>query len=310
MLNWIKFVFIAMFWGGSFIAIEPLVQVLPPVWAGAIRIVVGMVFMLIALPVLKVPLTLKNEIKWKSRVIGLFSFAVPFSLLFWGETKVSPGIAGVLNGTVSLWVFIIGALFTPGIEKITIEKVLGLMAGLVGVTAIFYPQIVSPDKASNLTGLLAVLGMAVSYALGVLMNRNLLKLDSSFHPFTNLFQQLLFAMVPIAVLAFVVEGVPSFDLTAEQLKVAVLSEIYLGVVSTGIAFMLFYQLIKAWGSVRSATVTYCIPVAALIIDFVINRRIPLVNEWLGVLLVSVALVMMSGRLVLFKSPKVSAADKA
>jgi drug/metabolite transporter (DMT)-like permease len=71
------------------------------------------------------------------------------------------------------------------------------------------------------------------------------------------------------------------------------TELYLGIVSTSIAFMLFYRLIRAWGSVRAATVTYVIPVAALALDFGLNGNVPQVNEVLGVVFVTAGVVILN-----------------
>lgn len=296
-MNLIRFLFVAFCWAGSFIAIKPLVEIVPPFTAGALRLAVGIFFLSIALPLMKLPLRVAKingtKIRNKIWLTGLFSFSIPFSLLFWGETKINPGLAGILNGTVPIWVFSLGLIFTPKAEKFSLQKLIGLFIGMSGICFIFLPKILSSEGSEgSLFGALAVFMMAASYATGVLFNRTLFAEAKSLHPFTNLYQQLLSGFASMGLLALMVEGIPSAT-QWNPISTVLITELYLGVVSTSIAFMLFYQLIRNWGSVRAATVTYIIPALTLGIDIVINKHFPTLNEYLGVALVTFGVIILN-----------------
>lgn len=290
-MNAFYYVLVACFWGGSFIAIKPLVEVIPPLLAAWLRIAVAVLFLTAFLPLIKVRLGVRGTIKFRLWFIGQFAFTIPFALLFWGERLISPGLAGILNGTVPLYVFFLGLVFYPGIESITRRKILGLILGMIGLIIIFYPQIVA-SQTHSLLGTIAVSLMSVSYAISGLMNRNVFKNHPEIHPFTNLYQQILAAMIVLLPVSISFEGLPDFNENLFRVN-TILSILYLAIGSTSIAFVLFYKLIWAWGVVRASTVTYLIPVAALSFDFIINQTSPAMNESFGVLAVTAGVVILN-----------------
>jgi drug/metabolite transporter (DMT)-like permease len=291
MTNYFLYFVTACFWGGSFIAIKPLVEVVPPVYAAALRVLIAVVFLVGLLPFLKVPYFHFGRARYRIALTGQFAFTIPFALLFWGEQRISPGLAGILNGTVPLFVFLIGAVVTPGAEVVNKRRVAGLLFGLVGLVVIFYPQLVDVS-ANSLEGTIAVTFMAVAYAISTLLNRGLFTGHPEVHPFTNLFQQLGSSLVVILPLAYVVSG-PLPELAPTHYSMVLASSLYLGVGSTSIAFVLFYKLIQSWGAVRASTVTYLIPLAALFFDFLMNQVKPSGSETLGVLIVTIGVVTLN-----------------
>jgi drug/metabolite transporter (DMT)-like permease len=291
-MNILLFVLVACFWGGSFIAIKPLVELIPPVMAATLRIGIAILFLMLLFPLMKIPLSVPKSIRWRVWITGVFAFALPMALLFWGERSINPGLAGVLNGTVPLFVFIFGALFTPGVEVINRRKLIGLFLGMSGVIIIFLPTETAPLVGASMWGGLAVLFMAISYAVSVLLNRNIFTQRPDVHPFSNLFQQLLFAFVLLLILSLLLEGWPDQSLVYFSTQVW-LPILYLAIGSTSIAFVIFYKLIKDWGSVRASTVTYIVPAAALIFDFILNGHRPSLNEIFGIVIVTVGVVMLN-----------------
>jgi drug/metabolite transporter (DMT)-like permease len=291
-VNYVLFLLIACFWSGSFIAIQPLVQVMPPLMAGALRIGVAVVFLSILLPVVRIPISIPREIRVRVWLTGVVAFSIPFSLLFWGEKAISPGLAGILNGTVPIWVFILGVIFTPRAEPLTKRNIFGLLAGIGGVIAIFLPKLLQGHVDNSLLGTIAVALMATSYGASVLMNRTLFQKNPTLNPFVNLYHQLIAAFVVLFVIAVVFEGAPHPG-SWQPFQTVLYAEFYLGCVSTSIAFMMFYHLIRKWGSVRAATVTYVIPAVTLVFDLVINSHAPSLSEFLGVLGVTAGVVILN-----------------
>ncbi len=282
----------ACLWGGSFIAIQPLVQAMPPLMAGTLRLAVAIAFLLLISPLLKTTFTIPKSLRGRIWLTGLAAFAVPLALLFWGEKSISPGLAGIINGTVPIWVFVIGLVFTPKAEPVTLRKIVGLFAGIAGVITIFLPKVLDSRADPSLWGTLAVVFMAISYATGALMNRTLFKKDPGLNPFANLFHQLVAGFFGLALFTLSFEGL-SDPATWLPVRTVVLAELYLGCVSTSIAFLLFYHLIKRWGSVRAATVTYVIPAVALGLDLLINSHLPTASEGLGVVGVTAGVVILN-----------------
>ncbi len=289
-MNIALYILVAGFWGGSFIAIKPLVEVMPPMYAAALRIAIAVLFLALALPVLKAPLFIRTSVKKRIWLTGQFAFTLPFALLFWGEQRIAPGLAGILNGTVPLFVFALGAIFTPKAEPINARRVLGLLFGITGLIVIFYPQIME-SQSNSLLGTVAVTLMSASYAVSALMNRSIFIGSPEIHPFTNLFQQLLASLCVLGPIAILFNSWPTIE--PKDYPMVMTSTLYLGVGSTSIAFVMFYRLIKAWGAVRASTVTYIIPIAALLFDFLINRTQPVFSELSGVLIVTAGVIILN-----------------
>lgn len=280
-MNLVRFLLVACFWGGSFVAIQPLVTIVPPILGAALRIAVSLAFLGVVFPLLGIPLRAPRELRGRLWGTGLVAFAIPFALLFWGEQSISPGLAGILNGTVPIWVFLLGLALTPGVEPISWRKILGLALGIAGVVAIFLPRLLASGQDSSLLGATAVTLMALSYAASVLCNRAIFAGHPKLHPFTNLYQQQCAGFLALALLSLAAEGWPR-PAEWQPLSIVIFAELYLGVASTGIAFILFYHLIRQWGSVRAATVTYVVPAAALAFDLILNGTRPGASELLGV----------------------------
>jgi drug/metabolite transporter (DMT)-like permease len=108
----------------------------------------------------------------------------------------------------------------------------------------------------------------------------------------NLYHQLIAAFIALFIFAVIFEGVPHPS-HWQPFQTVIYAEFYLGCVSTSIAFMMFYHLIRKWGSVRAATVTYVIPAITLIFDLLINSHAPTLSEFLGVLGVTAGVVILN-----------------
>lgn len=291
-MNLFILVLVACLWSGSFIAIQPLVRIVPPVTAGALRIAVALAFLSVALPCLKVPFAVPAAARRRVWLTGFFAFGLPFAFLFWGEKTVSPGLAGMLNGTVPLWVFILGSIFTPGAEPATARKVGGLSLGFLGISLIFLPKVLRATEGFSPWGAAALAGMAMSYAVGVLLNRSTFREHPGLHPFANLFQQLVSALLTLLAISLPIEGLPRPG-EWRPWSTVIGAELYLGCVSTSIAFMFFYRLIRAWGAVRASTVTYVVPSMTLILDALLNGALPGPFDVAGVIAVTLGVAIMN-----------------
>ncbi len=265
--------------------------------------VVAFVSLSIILPFLKIKLRVPAQAQRLVWLTGVFALGLPFSFLFWGETLVTPGLAGMINGTVALWVFLYGIIFMPKQERLTQKKVIGLLAGLSGVIFIFIPSLMAQKGSSSVLGIAAIFGMANAYAIGVLLNRKIFTDFPQIHPFSNLYQQSISGLVFLLLVTSVIEGFPT-QAPEHYWRLLIFPELYLGFVSTTLGFMIFYSLIKKLGSVRTATVTYVVPATTLVFDFLINSRIPGVFEVIGVVGITAGVVILN-----WPTPQVSSTLK-
>lgn len=295
MKNLVLFAVLSLFWGGSFIAIKVVVHELPPFGGAALRVLVGLAGLFALLKAMRKSTAVPWESRWRLWLTGLFSQGFPFALLFWGEMSISAGLAGLINGTVPLWTFTLGALL--GIEPAAKAPRAwgGVALGFAGTALIFWPTLVAPGPG-ELGGVAACLGMALCYAIGSLIARSVLVGARAVDLYAGVLHQQVAATAFLALLAAATGGLTR-DLAPSPAAWGAI--LYLGLASTAVAFLIFFKLIRDWGSLRASAVTYVMPVVTLLLDQLFFGRWPRPSEAAGaaVVLASVLLLHLqkSGR---------------
>ena len=247
-----QFVALAAIWGSSFLCIKVLVDAdWAPVHVALGRVLLGAVFLLGVLRWQSASLPRDRRVWAHLAVVALLMNAVPFSLFAFGETKVSSIVAGLWNGTTPLFTLVVVLAFLPD-ERPDRRRLLGLAGGFLGLTCLLGPwQGLGGDE---LLGHLACFGGALCYGLGVPYTRRFL----SGRPESGVSlaaAQLLLASAMLAVVAPLGGAVPtSFGADA------VASLLVLGVLGSGMAYVLTYAIVRAAGPTTFSTVTYLIPV--------------------------------------------------
>jgi drug/metabolite transporter (DMT)-like permease len=291
MLNKALFFALALFWGGSFVAIKYLINDVPSFTAAFYRVFFAVIFLsLIYSRSIKIPKGFFGKELLYSLLAGMFSIGIPFGLLFWGERYISASLAGVLNGTVPFWTLLIGIIFLNQINRVSKEKVLGLVTGFIGISLIFGPRIKFDGNILELQGLMAVLLMAISYGIGINLNRAILTKNKIISGPISLISQHIVSALYLGCVALYMDGVP--DLTLLLKPDVAISLFYLSFFSTTLAFIIFFKLIKEVGSVEASSVTFFVPAIALIIDILIFGHSLSILEGLGTVIIFVSMFLL------------------
>lgn len=279
-LDALLFLALAAMWGGSFVAIKYAVAAFPSTFSAALRVVIALITLTVVFLAEGRKLSAPAPSRRRMWLAGFFSMGFPFALLFWGEKMISPGLAGILNGTVPLWTFLIG--LAMGAESFTRRRAFGLALGFVGIAVICLPVVRFGGTSGELAGVIAVTVMAMSYGVGTRLTRAILSEGSDFR--VNAFQQHCAGLVTLVVASFILDPWPT-PAAVLAAPAALAASLYMGVFSTALAFLIYYRLIRDWGAVRASAVTYIAPIFALFWDFVFFSRLPRANEVLGVAIV-------------------------
>ena len=193
-------------------------------------------------------------------VAALFANAVPYLLFAVAEQSVSSSTAGIINATTPLWTVVL-ALVVRHQKAVTIWQAAGLIVGFTGGLLIFEPWSTASDLTS--AGGLECLAASVSYAISyIYMDRFLARPGLS--PVRLSACQLLAASVMLAV-ALAMTGVRAPHVTAESIAAIAV----LGILGTGIAYVLNYQIITIEGATIASTVTYLLPVVAIVLGVLV-----------------------------------------
>tara|TARA_B110000908_G_C10115665_1_gene385151 strand:+ start:42 stop:572 length:531 start_codon:yes stop_codon:yes gene_type:complete len=158
----IMLLMLAAVWGGSFFFGEIALREIPPLTITLHRVMwaLPILALIVLLKGIYVPRSLKV---WGAYlVMGALNNAIPFSLIFWGQTQIESGLASILNGTTAMFAAAVAGLLLRD-EPLTAKKLIGAALGLAGVAFIMGPRALTDFNLSNLAQL-AILGATLSYA--------------------------------------------------------------------------------------------------------------------------------------------------
>jgi drug/metabolite transporter (DMT)-like permease len=189
-------------------------------------------------------------------VIGVLSVALPFLLITWAEQEVDSTLASVINGAIPLVVIVLAAAVLPD-ERLTGPRVAGLLVGFAGLVILvgFDPATLG---ASGGLPVAALIASTVSYAAGGVWARRFL---GGIRPIVLAIGELGFALVYVAPFALLLEGTAGLPTTAEGW----LALLWLGLLGSGFAFLIFFRLLARWDATRTSLVAYLIPVFGLLL---------------------------------------------
>jgi drug/metabolite transporter (DMT)-like permease len=260
-LDWLLFFLLASMWGSSYLFVKIGVEAgMLPFSFVTLRLAIG--FALLAGVAIAKGETMPREMRTYGHllVIAVLSVALPFSLISWAEQRVDSTLAAVIGGAIPLFVMVIAA-FTLRDEPITMPRLMGLLVGLSGVALLvgFDPGGLA---GTNMPATLALLASTISYACGGVYARRFV---GGLRPGVIAVVQIGFAFVISLSLAIGVEHSVSF---APRLE-AMVAVLWLGLLASGLAFLIFFRLLARWGAIRTSTVAYLLPVFGLTLGAVV-----------------------------------------
>jgi drug/metabolite transporter (DMT)-like permease len=283
-LLWIVFVLLGFMWGSSYFFIKVGVEAgLPPLTLVASRLFFGFLVLATVVRLAREPLPRSARQYGHLVVMSVVNIVLPFFLITWGEQSIDSALAAILNATVPLFVIVLAPLFLPD-EHVTLNRVVGLAVGFVGVLVLFVPDL-GVLEGDSLLGWFALLGSAVSYAVGnVYAKRNVRGL----RPMIPALFQVSFALVISATLALVLERPIGRVQVAPEALFAV---VWLGILGSGFAYLAYFRILQDWGATRTSLVAYLLPVFGIALGTFIGEAITLNRiAGTGLIIAGVALV--------------------
>ena len=271
MKNWAMFWCLGLIWGSSFLLIKVGVEELGPLPLVSVRITLAAALMAVFLRVTRRRWPQTRRERLALLYVGVMNTALPFTLITWGEQNIDSGLATVLNATVPLFTLVF-AHFALADERISPQKVMGLLMGFVGVT-ILASRSTTSSSPNSLSGQVMVLVASASYATSaVVIRRYLRRVD----PFVIAGGSLMIGGVVIVTTTLLtVHPLPDVGALSVKATAAVLE---LAVTNTVVAYFLFYHLIDAWNATRTTLVTYVMPpvgvtLGAIFLDETVDWKI-------------------------------------
>ncbi|MFD1695707.1 DMT family transporter [Roseibium aestuarii] len=293
LLNWLMLLFLGSIWGGSFVVAKVAVAEIPPLVLVFLRVLLAGAVLHLVLRARGLRFPTDRRTLRDFAVMGLLNNAIPFSLLFLGQTAISASLASILNATTPIFAFLVAALWL-GHEPVRLHRIAGVLVGLGGIAVLL---------SSSLTGLahdpvwaqLACLGAAVSYGLSASWGRRFRGMP----PLVTATGQMTAStviMAPVALISGLSWTPLETSLTAWGCVLA------LALIATAFAYLLFFRVLASAGATNASVVTMIVPAVAVILGALLLGESLTLTQTGGLGLLLAGLVVLDGRLFTRKTP--------
>jgi drug/metabolite transporter (DMT)-like permease len=285
--DWLLLGLLSILWGGSFFFNGVALKELPPFTLVLLRVSLAalMLLPLLWLYRIRFPVDLS---RWKPFIaIGLFNNVLPFSLIVVGQTFIPSGLASILNATTPL--FTVAVMTAAGEETLSARRIAGVVTGLIGVI-ILHGDGFGLERGQGL-GILLCLAGALSYGVSALVAR---RLPSDVPPLGAATFQLLVSSALMFVVAGVVERPWGLPMPGATTWLAVIG---LAALSTALAYIVFFQILRRSGATNVMLVTLLIPVTAIMLGVLVLGETISLREIIGALVIASALLLIDGRVL-------------
>ncbi|MEP4037804.1 DMT family transporter [Pseudophaeobacter sp.] len=276
--HWLMVSTLGFVWGGTFPLIKLALEGITPFWlaAGRIGFAAALLCVIWAWRGFKL---FKGETSWPAvLIIGIFSTALPFMLINWGQQHVSAGFTGLSMAAIPLMVLPLAHVFIPG-EQMVLRRVFGFVIGFIGVAILIGGKAFEGSSSElELRGRLACLSAAGCYAMSSILTRRLPPVD----PVGLAAVLLVIGTVIILPVAWTVEGPPVMP---EGQTLAVIA--LLGLIPTAAANLLRVIVVREAGPTFMTLTNYQVPVWAVLLGAVfLGEALPASMLWAMALILS------------------------
>ncbi|WP_106227042.1 DMT family transporter [Jezberella montanilacus] len=276
----VRLLSLAAIWGGSFLFMRVAAPVLGPAFLMEGRVFFAASFLLVLALVLKK----RHEIfkHWKHFfIMGLFNCALPWYLFGQAALKLTTAQLSIINALAPLFAFVIGLVMRT--DKLESKRAIGLLLGILGV-AVLFGNLDSTGGAADIASVLMATGASFAYGIATSYTKAVKGLE----PFHNALGSLWMAsFILLPTLFFVpIRGVVT--------TTVVLATLAIGIVCSGIAFLIYFKLIKNVGASSALTVSFLIPVFSMLFGVIFLHEIVTLRTIVGMLIILVGTALVTG----------------
>jgi drug/metabolite transporter (DMT)-like permease len=286
---WFWLVLLSILWGGSFFFAKVAVGELGPLSVVFARVALAAVTLDLALAALGRSL-FRPGTPWRAYfAMGLLNNVLPFGLIFWGQTQIPSGLASILNATTPLFTLVVAHYLTDD-EAIDRAKVIALLAGLAGVAVLI--GLDTLIARAGPWGQVACLGAAVSYAFAGVYGRRFRAMWIA--PLEAAAGQVTASTMLILPIMLIVEQPWTLPALPSLTVVAALAG--LALLSTALAYVLYFKILAAAGATNLLLVTFLIPLTAILLGSMVLGESLIWRQFAGMALIGVGLALVDGRI--------------
>jgi drug/metabolite transporter (DMT)-like permease len=283
--DWLLLIALSVLWGGAFFFGKIAVAELPPLAVVLARVGLAAAALYLAVRVSGLSMAVGGRMWLAFFGMGLINNLIPFGLIFWGQTQIESGLASILNATTPLFGVVVAHLFGG---KATGLKFAGVGAGIVGVAILM-----GPDAVGGLGGALlpqlACLAAALSYGFAGLFGRRFRELP----PLVTATGQV--SATTMMTIPLVLIFHPPWLLPMPSMKTG-LALVGLALLSTALAYVIFFRIMRRAGGTNVMLVTFLIPISAILLGWGLLGEALLPRHFIGMAAIFAGLALIDGRL--------------
>lgn len=267
---------LSLIWSSTWLVIKIGLQTLPPFLSAGWRFLLA--FLCLGAFAIALKLKFPRDLRSHLFFIGfsIINFSASYAIVYWSEQYINSGLTSVLFAVMPFYVAMFSIKLLPS-EQITLKKVLGITVGFSGVILIFSDQLHFSHPLA-IYAMSAVLISPAFTALGTIIGK---KARLTYHPVTLNALPLLYTGISLMILHALFENTNPVTYTA----MGIFSIIYLAVLGTAIAFVLYFWLLKTTSAVLMSLITFITPPLALLWGWLILGEAITLRLVLGMLVI-------------------------
>lgn len=261
-IDWLIFFGLGFMWGSSYLFIKLAVNDFGTFTLVALRLIVGSILLWTVVRLAGQAVPRERRIYGHLLVMAIINITIPFLLITWAERSVDSSLAAILTSPVPLFAIVLSSIFLAD-EPMRVNGLAGLVVGFVGVVIVTSRGLTA--AGSSITGEIALLGAAFSYACGAVYSRRNVR---GLPPMIPAVFQVSFAAVITGTVALLVEH----PWTARPDLEGIFSILWLGILGSGLAYLFVFRLFAVWGATRTTLVAYLLPPVGIVLGFLVLQE--------------------------------------
>ena len=284
--DWMLLAILSVLWGGSFYFAKIAVPEIPPLTLALGRVSIAAAVLAVVARLVAGPFPRDPAIWLQLAFMAALNNAIPFVLLFWGQLHISIGLGAILNATAPLFGVVVAHVLTKD-DRLNLNRGIGLIAGFIGVIILVGPDLLQ-ELGADAWAELACLGAACSYAFGAVLTRRVRRLP----PLMVASGQLTMSTAILLPLSLLFSR-PSSVLEASTPALAAM--VALALLSSALAYLIYFRLIAHAGATNALLSTFLIPISAIIIGIVLMGENLSPRQLAGMAAILVGIAAIDGR---------------
>lgn len=287
--EWAMLLALATVWGGSFFFNAVALRELPVLTVVVARVALA-ALVLAAILRLRGERMPRDRQAWTAFLgMGLLNNAIPFALIVWGQQHIASGAAAILNAATPLFTVLLAHLLTRD-ERLTPARLAGVLVGFAGV-AVMVGTDALRDLGVHVAAELACLAAAISYAFAGIYGRRFRAMGIA--PMATATGQVVASSLMLLPLALLVDRPWTLPAPGPGALAALAA---LAVISTALAYVLYFRILASAGATNLLLVTFLVPVGAILLGTLCLGEPLLARQIAGMALIGAGLAAIDGRL--------------